>query len=548
MRQLFRLQTLYWAVYAFALFIAYNLVVKVAFIDLSWIALVIFVPLLIGTYFLIHKKERRQVIIFTIGFLLLDKALTTLDDRIMVKYVIGAIGAIIAIALLVKFYGKVKWNAVFALVAVACLTNFTYARDNLAAINHFVLKAETDRLYKGEWVDYFPITLYDIDGDGTKEILTFGNADEVADVEEDKIPETPEEKKATAEKLLYLKDEPLSLYVLKWKDGKLVRLKQDQFTPQQWKNALAQMPTDYPGFPYYAQTEKQLVPTVQRQSYTEAMMQSGTAPFRALLLDLAQVDKKLTDQDGYTYKTNQFNKLTKFHDVEIKNGFLTGSYGQISFQYKTRGTKILDTMRLPDGQEGLLVLDEDLAVITVKPDATVEESYRLNRKSLKGGLAMSDIMVADIDHDNKDELLIGGVPSYILRPTADGKWEMLFASSEKDTSFRLTNYASIGKNEHAELIAQAKSWVSSFDRRYLSGFDYTQDGLKQNWKIYLPLIKMQVGDIDGDQENELVATMYDNHRILVFKRHQIPVFPIAVGITIALFAFGIVRRVRYVSK
>ncbi|WP_232695722.1 hypothetical protein [Brevibacillus daliensis] len=546
MRQLFKLQTLYWALYAFALFVVYNLVVKVAFLELSLIAVVIFVPLMVITYFLIRPEERRQVVVFTLGFLLLDKALTSLDERELTAYVGGAIIAIVGLSLLVKFYGKHKWNAVVAMIIVACLTNFTYNRDTLYAINNFYLMDETERLYKGEWVDYFPLSLYDIDGDGVMEILTYGNADEVVD-EEKKIPETAEEKKASAEELLYLKEEPISLYALKWNGDKMVRMKESDFTPEQWKRAQAQMPTDYPGFPYYAQLNDKLVPTVQRQSYTEAMMQSGTAPYRALLLDLAQIDRKLLEQGGVTNQVNEFDKPSQFHDLTIKNGILSGKFNQVSFLYETRGTTILDTIRLPNGDEGLLILDEDITVLTVKPDGLVQEAYHLPRKTLKGGITMSDIVVADIDHDGFDELIVGGVPSYILRPGDNDTWEILWKSEDKDKSFRLTNFASIGKNEKPELIAQTKSWVSNFNTRYLTGFDYTPEGLKQNWKIYMPLIKMQVGDIDGDKQNELIASMYNTHRIWVFKRHNIPVFPISIAITIGLYAFAIVRRVRHAS-
>ncbi|HZG80548.1 MAG TPA: hypothetical protein VEZ13_07205, partial [Brevibacillus sp.] len=217
------LSTLGWAVYAIALFLIYQLLVKPAFLDLSWIALLIFIPVLAGFYFLIHPSERRQVLVFTIGFLLLDRALTRVDVKTTAALLIGGAIAVIVIALLVKWYGRLNWKAVGALVVIALLANVTFNRFTLTALSHFTVQEETARLYNGEWVDYFPITLYDVDGDGKQEVITYGNAMELPLPETVEKPETEEEKKALAEKLLHLQSEPLSLYVMRWENGKLVR-------------------------------------------------------------------------------------------------------------------------------------------------------------------------------------------------------------------------------------------------------------------------------------------------------------------------------------
>lgn len=200
-------------------------------------------------------------------------------------------------------------------------------------------------------------------------------------------------------------------------------------------------------------------------------------------------------------------------------------------------------MKLPDGREGLMIMGEHMSVLAVEPDGTTVEAYTLTRKET--ALATARFIPADVDNDGADELLIGNKPSYILKAMPDGKWDVLWSSQEGDESFSFTNYAKVGNEDQPELIAQAKSWVSMNKTRYLSGYTYTPEGLEHNWRIYMPLLNIQIGDIDGDQSNEIVASIYDQHRILVFKRHNVPVVPLVSLLFIGLIGYGIVRRVRH---
>lgn len=531
-----------WALYAIALFLIYHILVKPAFLDLSWIALIVFLPLLGFLYVLVHPDERRQVVVFTLGFLLLDRALAHVDVKSLAAVLIGGAVASGVIALIAKWYGRLSWSAVIALVLVAVLTNVSFHRDNLAALSHFTLKYESERLYNGAWVDYFPVILYDVDGDGKQEIITYGNAEELPLPEEKpKKPETEAERKELADKLLHLQAEPISLYVLTWKDGKLVRMPNDQIAAETMAKIKEQMPTDYPGFPYYTMKDGQLLPNVQRQSYAEAMLQVGTAPNRALLLDMQIIGDKLAKNDGGLDVRSAIGE--KYRDVSIKEGLLSGTYEGRPFVATTKATKLIGTMKLPDGREGLIIMGEHLSVMAVEPDGTAVEAYSLTRKEMP--LATAEFIPADLDKDGADELLVANSPSYILKAKQNGTWEILWASEEGDRSFRFTNYAPIGSSTEPEIVAMAKSWVSTTDSRYLSGYRYTPDGLKQTWRIYLPLLNVQVGDIDGDKENEIVATIYDKHRLIVFKQHKVPVVPLVILLFAGLIGYGIARRVRH---
>ncbi|MGI6187292.1 MAG: hypothetical protein ACOYIL_12475 [Brevibacillus sp.] len=531
-----------WALYAIALFLIYHILVKPAFLDLSWIALIVFLPLLGFLYVLVHPDERRQVVVFTLGFLLLDRALAHVDVKSLAAVLIGGAVASGVIALIAKWYGRLSWSAVIALVLVAVLTNVSFHRDNLAALSHFTLKYESERLYNGAWVDYFPVILYDVDGDGKQEIITYGNAEELPLPEEKpKKPETEAERKELADKLLHLQAEPISLYVLTWKDGKLVRMPNDQIAAETMAKIKEQMPTDYPGFPYYTMKDGQLLPNVQRQSYAEAMLQVGTAPNRALLLDMQIIGDKLAENDGGLDVRSAIGE--KYRDVSIKEGLLSGTYEGRPFVATTKATKLIGTMKLPDGREGLIIMGEHLSVMAVEPDGTAVEAYSLTRKEMP--LATAEFIPADLDKDGADELLVANSPSYILKAKQNGTWEILWASEEGDRSFRFTNYAPIGSSTEPEIVAMAKSWVSTTDSRYLSGYRYTPDGLKQTWRIYLPLLNVQVGDIDGDKENEIVATIYDKHRLIVFKQHKVPVVPLVILLFAGLIGYGIARRVRH---
>ncbi|MGF9909618.1 hypothetical protein [Brevibacillus porteri] len=535
------LETISWALYAIALFLIYHLLVKPAFLDLTWIALLIFLPLLAFCYFVVHPSERRQVLVFTIGFLLLDRALTRVDVKTTAALLIGGAIAIIVIALLVKWYGRLNWRAVGSLVLIALLANVTFNRDTLTALSNFTVKYESERLYNGDWVDYFPITLYDVNGDGSMEIITYGNAEELPLPEEIEKPETEEEKKAVAEKLRHLQSEPISLYVLTWKDGEMVRMPTDQIPAETLAIIKEKMPTDYPGFPYYTMKDGQLVPNVQRQPYAEGMMQIGTAPYRAFVLDMENIANLLAENESSMDLRQTLG--SKYSDLHIKDGMLTGNYDGKPFGGTTKATKLMTTMMLPDGREGLVVMGEHLSVLSVEPDGTLTESYTLTRKQAE--LATGEFIPADIDNDKVDELLVAGKPSYILKPKPDGTWEILWASGDRDKSFRFSNFATIGNNEKPEIVAKARSWVSTTDTRYLAGYDYTPEGLKQNWRIYMPLINVQIGDIDGDKKNEIVANMYNTHRILVFKQHNIPVFGLTIALFVGLLGYGVVRRFRH---
>ncbi|WGV60424.1 hypothetical protein QIH01_04650 [Brevibacillus brevis] len=535
------LSTISWALYAIALFFIYHLLVKPAFLDLTWIALLVFLPLLAFYYYVIHPAERRQVLVFTIGFLLLDRALTRVDVKTTDVLLIGGAVAVIVIGLLAKWYGRLNWSTVGTMVLIAVLANVTFNRDTLTALAHFTIQYESDRLYNGDWVDNFPIALYDVDHDGKLEIITYGNAEELPLPEKNEKPETEEEKKALAEKLRHLQTEPVALYVLTWKDGKMLRIPNDQIPTDTLTLIKEKFPADYPGFPYYSMKDGQLVPNVQRQPFAEGMMQVGTAPYRAFVLDMDNIANLLAENQGRM--DVRHNLGTNYKNLSIKDGMLTGTYDGKPFGSPTKATKLLTTMMLPGSREGLILMGEYLSVLTVEPDGTLVEAYTLTRKKVE--LATAEFIPADIDNDKVDELLVAGNPSYILKPKPEGSWEILWASGDNDKSFRFSNFTTIGNNQKPEIVAKAKSWVSTTDARYMAGYDYTPEGLKQNWRIYLPLINVQIGDIDGDNENEIVATMYNTHRILVFKKHNIPVFSLTVILFVGLLGYGVVRRFRH---
>lgn len=270
-------------------------------------------------------------------------------------------------------------------------------------------------------------------------------------------------------------------------------------------------------------------------------MQAGTTPYRAFVLDMNNIASILEQNKGSMDVRQELG--TKYKDLHLTSGMLTGTYEGKSFGGTTKATKILTTMKLPDGREGVIVIGEHLSVLAVEPDGTLTEAYKLTRKEAE--LATGEFIPADIDHDNVDELLVAGRPSYILKPKTDGTWDILWASAERDKSFRFSNFAAVGSEQTPEIVAKARSWVSTTDARYLSGYDYTPDGLKQNWRIYMPLINVQIGDIDGDNQNEIIASLENSHRILVFKKHNIPVFTLTIILFVGLLGYGVVRRFRH---
>ncbi|MBO8170318.1 MAG: hypothetical protein H0Z33_00325 [Bacillaceae bacterium] len=525
-----------WILFAVYLYFTYHLLVTPLILDLSYLGIILVsgsLLLLIGT---IPRRYRRQVLVFGILFLLMDKSFYNMDKAEWSVWllVLGAIPVILLVAGIGKWYGKLPATALVALIVAALLTIPLMPRNEVPLLSHFMKKWTSEPLYTGKMFDYFPLAVQDVNGDGKDEIITLGNVDET-----EPLAEGEQE-----DKDYRLPTEPIYLYVLAWNGKAMERLDEDSYDPNEIGNRL---PKDDPGFPYYVWSDNALRPTISRQELAEGMLQFGTAPFRAMALNIENISEQLKQSGGVLDAADQLEHGNGFHDIRIENGNVSGYIHDHYFELPTTATTIVDGIRLPEGKEGLLLLGNDLEILTHDSEGNPVISHRLTRQMLKN-VAASEFSVADADGDGADEILVSSSYSRIFKPLTGGEWDILWTAT--DTNFRFEDVASISDTNREELISLSESEViihpDRFHLRFLTGYEYDpEQGLKRNWRSFISLINVRAGDIDGDGDNELVASIYKTHRIYVLERHHLPVQATLLITTIILAGYAITRRIRY---
>ncbi|WP_066633878.1 hypothetical protein [Desulfolucanica intricata] len=514
-----------WLLYSVYLYFAYHLLITPVILDLAIGGIVLAAAAVALMLRVVPKSLRRSVIVYSLLFLLADKAFYNLGAKWEgIPYVLGFIPVFLVLLALGKWYGRLSPGALAALVISGLLTVSFIPREEVPVLNNFVPKWESEPLYAGEVFDYFPLAVKDIDGDGTGEIITLGNASEVGPAEEH----------------TRLPAEPLYLYVYKWNGRDMKRV---SLAASDTKDLLDQLTRDYPGFPYYLWNDKnQLEPLVQRPELAGGMMQFGTAPFRAMALDVHNLAYRLQRTGGVLDASDTLEHSKIIKDVQIKDGQVSGLWGGEAFSHPTTATKIIDGMKLPGGGEGLVLLGKNLELLSRDDTGRVYVSHRITREMLKN-ISSTDFSVADVDGDGADELLVSSSYSRILKPLDNGKWDILWAA--RSSSFRFEDLAATGAGNQPELITLDKSTLDINPLRYLTGYEYSENGLKRKWKSFISLINVRAGDVDGDGQKELVGSIYRSHKLYVFERHNLPVTGLLVGITVFLGGCGLVRRCRH---
>lgn len=526
--------------YCIYLYFFYHLLVQASFAEFSFYAM-LWVPLLIFAFWLIPVHQRKQALVVTFLFVFIDQAIENVYrvDRPLYYFYIAFIG--LFLFPLTRWYARIRLTSFIIVFAAAFLFNVILPNQIVQALPHLYLKWKSESLYVGDIVGDFPVAVKDIDQNGTKEIITLGNADEYPGLERKrKIDAT-------------LKDEPLSLFVWKWEKGAMVRVPNDSINPE-LKTML--LPEEYIGFPYYVMDHQFVLhPLIQKQPLSEGMMQFGTAPFRAMLINYENISHQLS------LKANIYDRLEQaggFTNLILQNGLLKGSYHEEAFEVPSSATKIVGSIKLKDQQEGLLVLGLELTLLQMA-DGKLTVTHRITR-DMQSGLAQSQMIVSDMNGDGAQELIVAYPYSKILSPNVSGSWDILWNTDER--SFRIREIGIFGAYDidldagqrlidrdqpQKEIIALSKSAVRASDISYLTSYHYTEQGLVQNWKIFLRNIsKVVLGDVNGDGTQELITTVYGQHTVFVWGRHHVPVTWILIGMTLLLLIYLGGRRYNHV--
>lgn len=506
----------FWILYSLYIFFFYHLALIPFMLEFTLYGSIVLVATVGLALYLLAQKERKPLAVYTLLFLLLIKALAGLDKIESLWMTIFSFGFIFLICFAIaRFYGKLPFKAIGTLLILGTLLNAVFIRSELPLLTDFTTVWRSDPLYKGTVANFFPLLARDIDHDGKPELITLGNTGE---------------EKAPGPNPTVLQTEQLHLYAYKWNGKTMVRIPEQQLDR---KSLVAQLPPDYIGFPYYILNDQlQLIPQMQRIDLTRKAMGFGEAPFLAMYLDIRNLSGKLQERNGI---------MAEFKDISIQNGELKGVFHGVSFTFPTDATTVLGPIRLGGGQEGLAITGKSLTILTVNQGGSVTVTHQLTEKDLPD-IATSEFIIADVDQDGKDEILVSSSYSRIIKPAAGGKWENLWTA--RDNVFRFENFTSVGSNANPELIVQEKSLQRNLPIRFPAGYTYSPNGLQQKWKVFVPLVNIQAGDFTGDGKNELAAFDYGNQRVVLLKEHGLPVVPILWGILVLLLGFLAVRRLR----
>jgi hypothetical protein len=140
----------------------------------------------------------------------------------------------------------------------------------------------------------------------------------------------------------------------------------------------------------------------------------------------------------------------------------------------------------------------------------------------------SDLIIADIDGDGLDELLINTTPAKILKLKPDHTWETLWQSGlakEKD-SFRFEFVSRDPYLKKPVIIANDPSLIRDVNTRYLTAYTYDNGQLNRVWRMYKENIVFP-HPISADL---WVTQLYGTQQFFVLKSLPYPVVPVLVGL------------------
>ncbi len=491
---------------ALYLFVFYELLIIPAVLDWSTFGVGLTLLLTGLLIWCIPAEKRLSTAVMALTFLLSMKAMDNIRDFPLLNKVIGTVFIFFVLLLVGWLLGRFSISRYLVIFLVALILNATIEMSQVRFWTEFGVKWVSPVLYKklGS-VDYFPITLADVDGDGTKEIITQQNL-ELAAREQRDIAENG----ITAS---VLEPESNRFAVYKW-DGETFRE-----TPSGRYNLdrlVASLPVDYLGYPLYEtalkknnRLEQQLTPLLDRAQLVEKTVRFGSLPFELLKLNQKSLAGRIKTQPAPARPAQS--------TAEAMGDLIPGPPAE------------------------LVTIDNSLKVW----DSAAKKQVlgTLSRENIPD-IGTAEVLTGDVDYDQTDELLLTAETSRILKLSKEGKWETLWASPEvlgekaRFQKFRFEDFAALGSDPTPHIIALSKSNVRENPTRYMTGYIYNNGTLHQKWRVFSGLINLRAGDVDGDGQNELAGYMYRRQQIFVLEKHNLPVVQGLYVITGALIIAG----------
>lgn len=535
--------------FAFYVFLLYELIITPAVLDWSFygIALAALIVFLLG--FALPARVRLKWLVLGVTFLLAVKALNNLQDTSLGWQVGGAL--IIFAVLLVTgiLAGGFRLRHFTAVFLAALLLSYTVDLTEIPFWSEFSVKWKSPLLYPKETsVDYFPLKAIDVDKDGVKEIVTQGNLtaakDYLAKGRKGLEPLEPEESK---------------ILVFKSTEKGFRELKTGSYDP---KILLSSYVPDYINIPYYKSEwsprentgfVQKLIPEFSKTDLISFSHDFGMAPFSALGKSLTYIQERKEGLDkiraGLGLQSPlpgilDYRSSLPITDTEILKASIAGYTFNAEFNGRevrgpVKASGIIAAGKFTNQSHGIALLGKNLQVVALEGPKAGSVIGEIGPDQVTD-ISTSEFLIADINADGIDEILLNTEKAKVLQLKEDGNWEILWSS--RDTSFRFEDFDTLGSSKKPEVIALSKSVVRNNATRYMTGYQYSPEGLVTQWRVFSGLINLSAADVDGDNEKELIGYSYRNHRIFVLEKHNVPVTQLLYGLTGLLIAYGLYLR------
>lgn len=526
------------ALYLFAL---YELMIIPAILDWSFYGILLTLAIAGLLVHALPPNNRRTYAVLGVAFLMNVKALSNLTTLSWYGQTAGSIIIFFVLFTVSRVAGRVSLRRFLTMFLVALIISLNVNPAEVPLWTEYSIKWNSPVLYRqNDTVDYFPLQTADVNNDGKAEIITQGNFAAVR----------KEQNENTDLTTPFLQPEDNNYMVFAWNGQTFNELKPGQYSVDRLAAALQ---PDYINFPYYSAAfrsnangpKQALTPLLTREELVEQTMRFGEAPFVILGLDLKSTADRLAGWPPTPVSSVDLEKPFKLRAI-IKGTELTGTFAGRNFSIPTEATAILGAGRLLPGKTAqLVVLGEKLQVFSIEPAGSVRLINEISPAEVPD-ISTAEAILADINADGTVEVLLNTEYAKILKLTEDGRWQVLWAST--DNSFRFEGFAPLGQEDKPHIIALAKSNVRNNSTRYMTGYDFTPAGLKQRWRVFSGLINLRAADVDGDKNNELIGDLYKKHLVLVLKKHPLPVVPVLYGLTAMLILGGFACQLRQVKK
>jgi len=549
------INTLLYILFTVYLFVLYELLIVPAILDWSLYGILLSLSITGMLVYALPPERRRNLSVLGLTFLLMVRALDNISFLEWYLRIPGVLAVFIILGFTSRVLGRIAPTRFLTVFLVALVINLSITLDEVPLWSEFSIKWRSPVLYlQGGTVDYFPLQSADLNDDGMAEIITQGNLSAVKKARENPLD------KDKQNKLLWNEDN--EYLVFGWNGRTFDQLENTDYSPKLLVSALQR---DYINFPYYTTDWRQpgdtlkqdLNPLANLDEIVSRTMRFGDAPFYNLALSLESARMRQESWNRLINGMAQQQEASLKKDVpvssvnitepfelsaEITNSELKGTFAGKQFSAATEATAILGAGRLLNGASAqLALLGTKLQILDVSSSGEIKLINEITGEQIPD-ISSAETLLADVDADGVDELMLNSEQARILKLDDSGSWEVLWAST--DDTFRFEGFASLGPDQKPHIIALSKSNVRNNRTRFMTGYEFTSQGLQQKWRVFSGMINLTAADFDGDKENELAGSVYKKHLVMVLEKHRLPVVPALYGLTLLLVLAGIGIRLR----